>query len=79
MQQIQSRLLCREEILAMEHPLYINVDDIISASQTGATTVYLMKTIIKALSPEELERRRRHFAQTSWQIVQNLRMQGIDV
>lgn len=79
MQQMQSRLLSREEILAMKHPPYVNVDDILSVRQTGATVVYVMDTIIKTLTPEELERRRRHFTETSWQIIHNLRMRGIDV
>ena len=76
---LETRELSRTEILAMHHPPMINVDDIVSARQTGATVVYIMNTITKTLSPEEMKRRRRQFTQTSWQVIHNLRARGVDV
>lgn len=79
MQQEHSRELSREEILAMKHPPCICVDDITSARQTGTTVVYILNTITKTLPPEELARRRHHFAQTSWQAVHHLRTCGANI
>lgn len=79
MGQIETRELSRVEILAIQHPSMIDVNDIVSARQTGATIVYIMNTITKTLSSEELARRRREFTRISWQVVHTLRARGIDI
>lgn len=77
--ELESREMSREEIVAMHHPPMIDVNDIVSATRIGDATVYILNTVTKNLSPEELARRRRKFTQTSWQAIHNLRARGIDV
>ena len=77
--QAETRELSREEILAMRHPPFIDIDDIRSAHQTGGTVVYILCTEKKAVMPEELARRRHQFVKTSWQAVHHLRDNGVDI